>query len=73
MLYFVCCSGVDLAGLVSGVGGGEVAAEASNFVVAYALHKMLAPVRIGITLAAAPVIVHYLRKIGVLKMPKPPT
>jgi hypothetical protein len=55
---------------VSGLGGGEVAAEASNFVIAYALHKMLAPVRIGITLAATPVIVRYLRKIGVLKIPK---
>lgn len=49
-----------------------MAAEASNFVVAYALHKMLAPVRIGITLAAVPVIVRYLRKIGFLKAPKPP-
>jgi hypothetical protein len=55
---------------VSRVGGGEVAAEASSFVVAYAFHKMLAPVRIGITLAAVPVIVRYLRKIGVLKIPK---
>jgi hypothetical protein len=52
------------------VGGGEVATEAGSFVVAYAFHKMLAPVRIGITLAAAPVIVRYLRKIGVLKIPK---
>lgn len=57
---------------MSNIGGGEVAAEASNFVVAYALHKMLAPVRIGITLAAVPVIVRYLRKIGFLKAPKPP-
>jgi len=50
-----------------------VAAEASNFVIAYALHKILAPVRIGITLAAVPVIVRYLRKMGVLKVPKPST
>jgi hypothetical protein len=62
-----------LAGFVSSLGGGEVAAEASSFVIAYALHKMLAPVRIGITLAAAPVIVRYLRKIGLLKVPKPST
>jgi hypothetical protein len=62
-----------LAGPVSSLGGGEVAAGASNFVIAYALHKMLAPVRIGITLAATPVIVRYLRKIGVLKSPKPST
>ena len=50
-----------------------MAAEASNFVIAYALHKILAPVRIGITLAATPVIVRYLRKMGVLKVPKPST
>jgi hypothetical protein len=71
ILHFFCCSGVDLGGLVSGIGGGEVAAEASNFVVAYAFHKVLAPVRISITLAATPLIVRYLRKIGMLKMPKP--
>ncbi|KAJ4442170.1 hypothetical protein ANN_12036 [Periplaneta americana] len=70
--YLAVTSGVDLSGIVSNIGGGEVAAEASNFVVAYALHKMLAPVRIGITLAAVPVIVRYLRKIGFLKAPKPP-
>jgi hypothetical protein len=50
-----------------------VGAEASNFVIAYALHKILAPLRIGITLAATPVIVCYLHKMGVLKDPKPST
>ncbi|KAJ9578583.1 hypothetical protein L9F63_005185 [Diploptera punctata] len=68
--YLAVTSGVDLAGVASTFGVGEVAAEASNFVVAYALHKMLAPVRIGITLAATPVIVRHLRKIGILKAPK---
>jgi len=62
-----------LAGYVSSLGGGEVATEASNFVIAYALHKILAPMRIGITLAAAPVIVRYLRKMRVLKVQKPST
>lgn len=52
-------------------GSSEVAAEAGQFVVAYAVHKVLAPVRIGITLAATPIIVRYLRKINVLKPPKP--
>ena len=71
--FHFCCSGVDLSGIATSVGLGEVAAGASNFVVAYALHKMLAPVRIGITLGATPVIVRYLRRIGVLKTPKTAT
>ncbi|PSN54798.1 hypothetical protein C0J52_01989 [Blattella germanica] len=68
--YLAVTSGVDLSGMASSFGMGEVAAGAGNFVVAYALHKMLAPVRIGITLGATPVIVRYLRKIGMLKAPK---
>lgn len=56
----------------AGLGGsGEIATEAGLFVVAYAVHKVLAPLRISITLAATPFIVRYLRKINVLKPPKP--
>ena len=43
---------------------------ASTFVVAYAVHKVFAPVRIGITLTCTPFIVRYLRQIGFLKPPK---
>lgn len=48
----------------------DVAAGASTFVVAYGFHKIFAPVRISITLGAAPFIVRYLRKIKILKPPK---
>ena len=43
---------------------------ASTFVVAYAVHKVFAPVRIAITLTSTPFIVRYLRAIGFLKPPK---
>lgn len=49
----------------------KVSANAGTFVVAYAVHKVFAPVRIGITLTSTPFIVRYLRKIGFLKTPKP--
>ncbi|KAK7068293.1 hypothetical protein SK128_012896 [Halocaridina rubra] len=48
----------------------RTAAGAATFVVAYAVHKVFAPARIGITLTATPFIVRYLRRIGFLKPPK---
>lgn len=62
---------VNAVGLEGKVG--SVATGASTFVIAYAVHKVFAPVRISITLAAAPFIVRYLRNIGFLKKPKPQT
>lgn len=47
----------------------KLATGTGTFVVAYAIHKMLAPVRISITLGATPFIVRYLRNIGFLKKP----
>ena len=45
----------------------QLATGASTFVVAYAIHKVFAPVRIGITLSSTPLIVRYLRLKGFLK------
>lgn len=45
----------------------NAAAGAGTFVIAYAIHKVFAPVRISITLGATPFIVRYLRKKGILK------
>ena len=65
-----------MVGILTSLGVGEsilkstLAANASTFVVAYAVHKVFAPVRIGITLTCAPLLVRYLRKIGVLKTPQ---
>jgi len=46
------------------------ATGAATFVIAYAIHKCFAPVRIATTLTATPFIVRHLRKIGFLKGPK---
>lgn len=48
----------------------KTVAGAATFIVAYAVHKVFAPVRIAITLTATPFIVRHLRKIGVLKAAK---
>lgn len=45
-----------------------VTSNAGTFVVAYAVHKVFAPVRLGITLTATPFIVRYLRNKGILKV-----
>jgi len=50
-------------------GVSQAVAGVSTFVIAYTLHKMTAPFRIGLTLTATPVIVRYLRVKGVLKPP----
>lgn len=41
---------------------GNVAAGVSTFVVAYAVHKVFAPLRIGITLSVVPFVVRYYRR-----------
>jgi uncharacterized membrane protein (Fun14 family) len=48
----------------------DVGSGATTFVLAYAIHKVFAPVRISITLASTPFIVQYLRKKGVLAVAK---
>ena len=48
----------------------SVAAGVSTFVLAYAVHKVFAPVRIGVTLSCTPFIVKHLRKTGFLKSSK---
>ncbi|KAH8421230.1 hypothetical protein KR009_006118, partial [Drosophila setifemur] len=45
----------------------EKVATGSTFVVAYAVHKVFAPVRISITLGSAPFLVRYLRSKRILK------
>lgn len=74
--YLAVSSGIDLVSILQNVGVGEtilqskLATGAGTFVVAYAVHKVFAPVRIAITLTATPFIVRYLRRIGFLKPPK---
>lgn len=62
--FFLCFSGLDLASFAQKVGlqiATPGVASAGTFVVAYAVHKVFAPVRISITLASVPFLVKYLR------------
>ncbi|KAL8574119.1 hypothetical protein ACOMHN_060695 [Nucella lapillus] len=74
--YLAVSSGIDMVGILKSVGVGEsvlqskLATGTGTFVMAYAVHKVFAPVRIGITLTSTPFIVRYLRGKGILKPPK---
>jgi len=71
----LCCSGIDVVGLLGKLGVGQsileskVATGASTFVIAYAIHKVFVPARMATTLAVSPLIVRYLRRVGFLKQP----
>ncbi|OWK03370.1 FAM210B [Cervus elaphus hippelaphus] len=75
MFYMVISSGVDMSTVLLKLGFKEslvqskMAAGTSTFVVAYAIHKLFAPVRISITLVSVPLIVRYFRKVGIFKPP----
>ncbi|XP_028853226.1 protein FAM210B, mitochondrial [Denticeps clupeoides] len=75
MFYLAVSSGIDMAALLFKLGFNEavvqskMAAGTSTFVLAYAVHKLFAPVRISITLVSVPLIVRYFRKAGLFKPP----
>ncbi|XP_061742878.1 protein FAM210B, mitochondrial isoform X3 [Nerophis ophidion] len=75
MFYLLISSGIDMAAVLSKVGFSQaiiqskMAAGTSTFVLAYAVHKLFAPVRISITLMAVPLIVRYFRRTGLFKPP----
>lgn len=77
MFYLLISSGVDIAAVLCKLGFSEtvvqskMAAGTSTFVLAYAIHKLFAPVRISITLVSVPLIVRYFRKTGLFKPPTP--
>ncbi|GBN52635.1 Protein FAM210B, mitochondrial [Araneus ventricosus] len=76
LCYLAISNGVDVVRMLTYLGfsdsliSSKVAVGGSTFVVSYAVHKLFAPVRIGITLSVAPFIVRYLRRINWLKPPK---
>ncbi|KAJ0181774.1 hypothetical protein K1T71_002496 [Dendrolimus kikuchii] len=71
--YLLVSSGVDLVAFLKyfNIGEGAITkaagSNAGTFVVAYAVHKVFAPVRMAMTLTATPFIVRYLRSIRFLK------
>lgn len=76
-LFLPPFSGVDMTAILSKLGfddalvQSKLAAGTSTFVLAYAIHKLFAPVRISITLVSVPLLVRYFRKIGFFKPPTP--
>ncbi|XP_072746449.1 uncharacterized protein [Anoplolepis gracilipes] len=73
--YMVIISGIDVMPFTQKWTGGneqidKVLKTSTDFVIAYTVHKLLAPIRISISLTVTPVIVRHLRRIGLLKMPK---
>lgn len=75
-VYFFISNGVDVQqwigwmGLSSANDNTKIVAGASQFIIAYAIHKSFAPVRISITLISVPLIVRYLRTKGIMKIKK---
>lgn len=71
--FIIIFSGVDLVAFLKyfNISEGTVlkaaGSNAGAFVIAYGVHKLFAPLRMGITLTATPFIVKYLRNIGFLK------
>ena len=72
--YTLVSTGLDVVSLLSQLPYvGEqltkstIGTGASTFVIAYAVHKVFAPVRISITLTTVPFIVRYLRAKKILK------
>lgn len=74
--YTLVSSGLDVASFLENMGVDKAVLEskitqgASTFVVAYAVHKVFAPVRVTITLTTIPFLVRYLRRVGILKPQK---
>ncbi|XP_075997451.1 protein FAM210B, mitochondrial [Genypterus blacodes] len=77
MFYLLVSSGIDMAAMLCKLGFSEavvqskMAAGTSTFVLAYAVHKLFAPVRMSITLVSVPLIVRHFRKTGLFKPPTP--
>ncbi|CAM9566438.1 protein FAM210B, mitochondrial isoform X1 [Lampetra fluviatilis] len=75
--YLAVSSGLDVEALLRKLGVGEAflssraATGTSTFVLAYAMHKVMAPARISITLVSVPLLVRYLRRVGLFRPPVP--
>ncbi|XP_048054619.1 protein FAM210B, mitochondrial isoform X5 [Megalobrama amblycephala] len=73
IFYLAVSSGLDMTALLCRLGFSEalvqskLATGTSTFVLAYAVHKLFAPLRISITLVSVPLIVRHLRKTGLFK------
>ncbi|KFQ26830.1 Protein FAM210B, partial [Merops nubicus] len=77
IFYLAVSSGVDMPAVLFKLGFSEsslqssLAAGPSRFLLAYAAHKLFAPLRVSITLVSVPLLVRYCRKMGFFKPPAP--
>ncbi|XP_068118794.1 protein FAM210B, mitochondrial [Hyperolius riggenbachi] len=77
IFYVLVSNGLDVPALLLKLGVSEsvvqskLAAGTSTFVLAYAIHKVFAPLRMTITVVSVPLLVRYFRKIGFFKPPPP--
>lgn len=75
-VYLFISHGVDVQQWIEWMGvsnadeSTKIVAGASQFIIAYAIHKSFAPVRISITLVSVPLIVRFLRAKGIMKIKK---
>ncbi|XP_062853674.1 protein FAM210B, mitochondrial isoform X3 [Trichomycterus rosablanca] len=73
IFYVALSSGINMTAVLCKLGFSEsilqskMAAGTSTFVIAYAVHKLFAPLRISITIVSVPLIVRYFRKTGFFK------
>ncbi|TYZ69369.1 hypothetical protein PybrP1_005631 [[Pythium] brassicae (nom. inval.)] len=81
-LAYICVSnGVDVSAVLASIGivdsaKGTAAHSAGAFVIAYAIFKLLAPVRVPLTFAVTPLVMRALRRKGYMlppAAPPPPT
>ncbi|KAL3216365.1 hypothetical protein MRX96_033116 [Rhipicephalus microplus] len=71
--YLLVSSGVDMTTVAEKLGfsmdsqwvNSKVAGGSGTLVLAYAVHKLFTPVRMGITLSTTPILVRWLRRNGV--------
>ncbi|XP_037582115.1 protein FAM210B, mitochondrial-like isoform X1 [Dermacentor silvarum] len=71
--YVLVSSGVDLTAVAEKLGfsmdsqwvNSKMAGGSGTLVLAYAVHKLFTPVRMGITLSTTPILVRWLRRNGI--------
>ncbi|CAK9823007.1 Protein FAM210B, mitochondrial [Anthophora retusa] len=75
--YTAVASGIDVESLltqsaitIESKEAKNILSNSSTFVIAYTIHKLMAPLRLSITLAVVPFLVRYLRKVGILRIKK---
>lgn len=78
LVYTIISSGVDVSALLAAIGitnnaSGSTAHAAGTFVLAYAVFKLLAPVRIPLTFAVTPLVLRVVRRHGYMLPPASPT